>query len=118
MAWVWLIMSGILEAVWATALGASDGLSRPGPTALFALTLTLSMVGLAAAMRGLPLSLCYAVWTGIGAALTVGWAMATGAEPISAWRVVFLLGIIAAIVGLKATSPTAPARPPASADQS
>ncbi|MDT9694056.1 SMR family transporter, partial [Streptomyces sp. P9(2023)] len=49
MAWVWLIMSGILEAVWATALGASDGLSRPGPTALFALTLTLSMVGLAAA---------------------------------------------------------------------
>lgn len=105
MGWLILIVSGVLEAVWATALGASDGLTKPVPTAAFVVTLVLSMIGLAMAMRRLPLSVCYAVWTGIGVALTVGWAMATGAEPVSGWRIVFLAGILAAIVGLRASSP-------------
>ncbi|MEU4424385.1 multidrug efflux SMR transporter [Actinoplanes sp. NPDC024001] len=71
MAWTVLVVSGLLEAVWATALGASEGLKKPKPTALFAVTLVLSMVGLAYAMRTLPTGTAYAVWVGIGAVLTV-----------------------------------------------
>ena len=102
MAWIVLVVSGLLEAVWATALGASDGLRKPRPTALFAVTLVLSMVGLAYAMRTLPTGTAYAVWVGIGAALTVGWAMATGVEPFSVVKLLFIAGIVGCAAGLKA----------------
>ncbi|MGA8046801.1 MAG: multidrug efflux SMR transporter [Dermatophilaceae bacterium] len=104
MAWIVLVISGVLEAVWATALGRSEGFSRPGPTAVFALALALSMGGLAYAMRTLPTGTAYAVWVGIGASLTVVYAMVTGTEPVTVARVVFLLLIISGIVGLKLVS--------------
>ena len=103
MSWIVLIASGVLEAVWATALGRSEGLSRPGPTAVFAVALVLSMGGLGLAMRDLPVGTAYAVWVGIGAVLTVGVAMATGEEPVSALRVALVLGIVGCVVGLKLT---------------
>ena len=104
MAWIILVISGILEAVWATALGRSDGLSQRGPTAVFVVALVLSMAGLAQAMRTIPTGTAYAVWVGIGASLTVVYAMVTGTEPITVWRSIFLALIIAGIIGLKATS--------------
>jgi quaternary ammonium compound-resistance protein SugE len=104
MAWLILVVSGILEAVWATALGRSDGLSRLAPSALFGVTLLASMAGLAIAMRTLPVGTCYAVWVGIGAALTVGFAMFTGAESASMAKVLLILGIVACVVGLKLVS--------------
>ena len=101
MSWLGLVLSGILEAVWASALSRSDGLTRPAPTLVFFAALTLSMGGLAWAMRELPAGTSYAVWVGIGAVLTVAWAMATGAEPVSTLKVVFLMAIVAGIAGLK-----------------
>lgn len=101
MAWFVLVVSGVLEAVWATALGRSEGMTRPGPTALFFVALALSMTGLAFAMRTLPTGTSYAVWVGIGAALTVVYGMATGSDPVSAAKVVLLLLLIGSIVGLK-----------------
>jgi quaternary ammonium compound-resistance protein SugE len=101
MSWVVLVLSGVLEAVWATALGRSDGLTRPGPAAVFLVALLLSMAGLAFAMRELPVGTAYAVWVGIGAVLTVGYAMWTGEEPVSALRLLLLLGIVGCVVGLK-----------------
>jgi quaternary ammonium compound-resistance protein SugE len=101
MAWVVLILSGVLEAVWAAALDKSDGFSRLGPTALFVVALVLSMAGLAYAMRSIPLGTAYAVWVGIGAVLTVGYAMATGAEAVSVVRVLLLAGIVLCVIGLK-----------------
>ena len=101
MAWLVLVVSGCLEAVWATALSRSAGLTRPGPSALFAAAVALSMVGLATAMRSLPVGTSYAVWVGIGAALTVGYAMATGAEAASAARLALIVGIVGCAVGLK-----------------
>lgn len=101
MSWLVLVLSGVLEAVWATALGRSEGLTRRGPSVVFAVALVLSMGGLAFAMRELPTGTAYAVWVGVGAALTVGYAMATGAEPVSLVRVLLLLGIVACVVGLK-----------------
>jgi quaternary ammonium compound-resistance protein SugE len=99
--WVVLVLSGVLEAVWATALGKSEGFSQVGPTVVFVVGLLGSMVGLAYAMRDLPVGTAYAVWVGIGAVLTVAYAMATGEEAISALKVVFLMMIIGGVVGLK-----------------
>lgn len=101
MSWLVLILSGVLEAVWATALGRSEGFSRLGPSVVFVVACVLSMVGLAWAMRELPVGTSYAVWVGIGASLTVAYAMATGDEAVSALKIVFLVGIIGCVVGLK-----------------
>ncbi|WP_033196022.1 DMT family transporter [Streptomyces xiaopingdaonensis] len=102
MSWLILALSGLLEAVWATALGKSEGFSRLGPSLVFGFGLLASMGGLAYAMRDLPVGTAYAVWVGIGAVLTVVYGMLTGAEPVSALKVVFLALIIGGVVGLKA----------------
>jgi quaternary ammonium compound-resistance protein SugE len=99
--WIVLVVSGVLEAVWATALGRSEGFSRPVPTVVFGVTVVLSMVGLAFAMRSIPTGTAYAVWVGIGAALTVGYAMATGVEAVSLVKVLLILGLVGCVVGLK-----------------
>lgn len=104
--WLVLLGSAVLEAVWATALGLSDGFSRPLPTLVFAVTAVLSMLGLGMAVRSIPLGTVYAVWVGIGAALTVGWAMATGVEPFSLLKVLFIAGIVGCAAGLKALPDT------------
>jgi quaternary ammonium compound-resistance protein SugE len=101
MSWIILIISGVFEAVWATALGKSDGFSKPVPTITFVIGLLLSMGGLAWAMRDLPTGTAYAVWVGIGASLTVGYAMITGAEPFSVVKLLLILGIVACVIGLK-----------------
>ncbi len=103
MHWTVLVLSGVLEAVWATALGRSDGLSRLAPSLVFLVAAAASFVGLAYAMAGLPTSTAYAVWVGIGAALTAAWAMASGDEPVSLVRSLLLLGIVGCVVGLKLT---------------
>nr|NLI49377.1 multidrug efflux SMR transporter [Propionibacterium sp.] len=102
MAWLILVLSGVFEAVWAIALGRSEGLSRPIPSVIFVVATIISMGGLAVAMRDLPTGTAYAVWVGIGAALTVGFGMATGTEPVSALRVLFLALIVGGVIGLKA----------------
>lgn len=104
MAWIILVLSGVFEAVWATALGRSEGFTRLAPSLVFAVALVVSMGGLAYAMRDLPAGTAYAVWVGIGASLTVIYAMLTGTEPVSVLKVAFLLMIIGGVVGLKAVS--------------
>ncbi len=101
MSWLVLVLSGVLEAVWATALGRSDGFTRVAPSVVFAVSVVLSMLGLAYAMRDLPVGTAYAVWVGIGASLTVAYGMLTGAEPVSAARLVLVAGIIGSVAGLK-----------------
>ncbi|MBB5915606.1 quaternary ammonium compound-resistance protein SugE [Nocardia transvalensis] len=101
MSWLVLVLSGVLEAVWATALGKSAGFTRLVPTLVFAGGLVSSMAGLAYAMRELPVGTSYAVWVGIGAVLTVGYAMATGAESITLLKTAMLAGIVLCVVGLK-----------------
>ena len=101
MSWFVLVLSGVLEAVWATALSKSDGFSRVVPTAVFGAGLLLSMLGLAFAMRTLPVGTAYAVWVGIGAVLTVAYAMITGAEPVTVVKIILLAGIVGCVAGLK-----------------
>lgn len=101
MPWVVLMVSAALEAVWATALGETDRFTNLPATGVFLAALILSMVGLARAARSIAIGTAYAIWTGVGAALTVGYAIVTGEEPVSAAKVLCLAGIIVAVVGLK-----------------
>ena len=102
MAWAVLIASGVLEAVWATALSASQGFKKKGPTAVFVLAMAASMAGLAYAMTELPTGTAYAVWVGIGAMLTVVLAIARGQERLTAARATLLVVLVGCVVGLKA----------------
>ncbi|GAB4082517.1 hypothetical protein GCM10028783_34660 [Modestobacter muralis] len=102
--WFVLVLSGALEAVWANALDRSESFSKPGPVVVFVVALAGSMAGLAYALRGLPVGTAYAVWVGIGAALTAGYAMASGQEQASVVRVLLLLGIVGCVAGLKLVS--------------
>ncbi|MDN3494565.1 multidrug efflux SMR transporter [Planococcus sp. APC 4015] len=101
MSWIILILSGVLEAVWATALGKSEGFTKLWPSIVFGIALILSMGGLAWAMRDISVGTAYAVWVGIGAALTVGYAMITGEEAFSIVRMLLILGLVGCVVGLK-----------------
>lgn len=101
MPWVILILSGVFEAIWATALGRSEGLTKVGPTVVFGVAMVISMAGLAVAMRDLPTGTAYAVWVGVGASLTVVYGMVTGAEAVSLAKVLLIMGLIGCIVGLK-----------------
>jgi quaternary ammonium compound-resistance protein SugE len=104
MAWLVLVASGVLEAVWATAMDRSDGFSRLLPSLIFAVSLLFSMAGLAFAMRSLPTGTSYAVWVGVGAVLTVGYAMLTGDETASPVKVLLIAGAVGCIAGLKVVS--------------
>lgn len=110
MAWLILILSAVFEAVWAVALGLSDGFTRPVPTVMFLVGIVISMAGLGYAVKTIPIGTGYAVWVGIGAVLTVVYSIATGAETVSVPKVVFITGIIVAVVGLKLVPDTPPDR--------
>lgn len=101
MAWVVLIVSGVLEAVWATALGRAEGFTKLAPSIVFLVALVLSMVGLSYAVKTLPTGTAYAVWVGVGASLTVAYGMFSGIEPVSVAKVLLIAGLIACVVGLK-----------------
>lgn len=101
MNWAVLVLSGILESVWAIALGKSEGFTKLAPTLVFLAALVLSMVGLSYAVRSLPTGTAYAIWVGIGAALTVVYGMITGAETVTLAKVLLIAGLIGCVVGLK-----------------
>ena len=104
MAWVVLVVSGALEAVWATAMSESEGFTKLQPTLFFIVGLVLSMGGLAYALKYIPVGTGYAAWVGVGAVTTAVWAMTRGNEPVTTMKIVFLTGIIACIIGLQLVS--------------
>lgn len=67
MAWVFLVVAGLLEVVWAFTMKQSDGFTRVVPTGITIVTMIASFALLSMAMRSLPLGTAYAIWTGIGA---------------------------------------------------
>jgi len=101
--WAWpiLLASAVLEAVWANALSASAGFTVLAPSALFAVTVVASTVGLGLAMRHIPTGTAYAVWTSVGTVLTVAYSVAAGHEPMSWLKALFLACIVGCVVGLK-----------------
>ncbi len=101
MAWTVLVLSGLFEAVWAAALSESRGFSRLWPTIVFGVTLTISMAGLAYALRTIPVGTGYAVWVAIGAVGAATYGMVAQGDPVSAARIICLLLIVSGVVGLR-----------------
>lgn len=104
MSWVLIVVAGILEAAWASVLPLTNGLSRPLPTAAFLMLLAASMLALAKATESIPLGTAYGVWVGIGAVGAAIVGIAFHDDPATPARIGFLVLLIVAIVGLKATS--------------
>jgi quaternary ammonium compound-resistance protein SugE len=100
MAWIVLIVSGLLEAGWALSLKASEGFSKLWPSVGFVVLLAASMLGLAWALRTLPVGVAYGVWVGIGAATTALLAIVVFGESVSVLKIVSLVLIVAGVVGL------------------
>jgi quaternary ammonium compound-resistance protein SugE len=101
MAWLVLVLSGLLETAWAIALDRSAGFSRPLPSLVFAVSLVASMAGLAYALRDIPVGTGYAVWVGIGAVGTALIGMLALGESANLPRIASLLLVVAGVVGLK-----------------
>lgn len=103
MAWLLLLIAGVLEIVWATGLKYSEGFTKFWPSLGTLVAMIASLFFLALAVRTIPLGTGYAVWTGIGAIGTVVLGVYLFAEPLSTARVFCLLLIVAGILGLKLT---------------
>jgi quaternary ammonium compound-resistance protein SugE len=104
MAWLLLMVAGILEVGWAIGLKYTEGFTRLWPSVFTLAAMTLSVVLLGIAMKSLPVGTSYAVWVGVGAVGTAILGMVLFAEPATAGRLVSLGLIVAGIVGLKLAS--------------
>lgn len=104
MAWFFLILAGFFEAGFTTALRYVEGFTRIPPTIIFILCGGMSLYLLQKSSEDIPVGTAYAVWTGVGAGITVVVGMVAYNEPITILRVVFLTQLVLAIVGLNLIS--------------
>lgn len=104
MAWIILIIAGLLEVGWAIGLKYTDGFTRLVPSALTLAAMGASVLLLGVAMKSLPVGTAYGVWVGIGAVGTAILGMVLFDEPSHAARLVSIGLIVAGIVGLKLSS--------------
>jgi len=106
MAWLFLLIAGFFEIVWAISLKYTDGFTRLWPSVATVVAMGISMVCIAFALRTIPMGTAYAMWTGIGAAGTVIVGIMWFNEPHGAVRILSLVAIIIGIIGLKLSSPS------------
>ena len=101
MAWMLLLVAGLLEIVWAFTMKLSQGFTRPGVSVVTLLTMLASFGLLSISMKSLPLGTAYTVWTGIGAvgAFVVG--IVVLGEPLTIARVVAGVLIVSGLVLMK-----------------
>ncbi len=104
MAWIYLLLAGLLEIGWAIGLKYTDGFTRLVPSLLTVAAMALSLALLGMALKTLPVGTAYAVWTGIGAAGTALLGIYLFDEPAAALRLSCIGLIVAGIVGLKLVS--------------
>ncbi|MEU8789042.1 quaternary ammonium compound efflux SMR transporter SugE [Streptomyces sp. NPDC048643] len=104
MAWVLLLVAGLLEVGWSIGMKYTDGFTRPVPSVLTGAGIVASMVLLSYAAKTLPIGTAYGVWVGIGAAGAAVLGMLLLGEPANAARIFFIGLLLVAVVGLKVTS--------------
>jgi quaternary ammonium compound-resistance protein SugE len=104
MAWIYLIIAGIFEIVWAIGLKYTEGFSKLWPSVITGVGMAISFYFLSMAVKTLPIGTAYAIWTGIGAAGAVILGIILFGEPKSFMRLMFVGFILIGIIGLKATS--------------
>ncbi|SKA02758.1 quaternary ammonium compound-resistance protein SugE [Marinactinospora thermotolerans DSM 45154] len=100
MAWILLIIAGLLETVFAIALKMSEGFTRLWPTVTFAAA-AASFTLLSLSLRSLPVGTAYAVWTGLGASGTAVFGMMFLGDPVQVLRIVAIVLILAGVVALQ-----------------
>ncbi len=105
MAWLYLVIAGLMEVAWAVGLKYTEGFTRPWPTigTIAAMVISIALLGLA--LRELPVGTAYAIWTGIGAVGVALLGIVLFGESASAARLASIGLIIAGIVGLKLVTP-------------
>ena len=101
MAWIYLLIAGVLEIFWAINLKYTDGFSKLWPSVSTVAGMIASFYFLAQALKTIPVGTGYAIWTGIGAAGTAIFGIILFAEPASALRLLCIALIVAGIIGLK-----------------
>jgi quaternary ammonium compound-resistance protein SugE len=104
MSWIYLLVAGLLEVVWAIGLKYTEGFTRFMPSAITIAAMVASVWFLALALRTIPVGTGYAVWTGIGAVGTAILGIALFAEPATIARLSCIALIVAGILGLKLVS--------------
>ena len=100
-AWLWLLLAGVLEVAWAVGLKYTEGFTRLWPSVGTIVAMVVSMVLLAQTVRVLPVGTAYAAWTGIGAVGTALIGIAIFGEPRDAVRLLCIAMIVAGTLGLK-----------------
>ena len=104
MAWIYLLLAGLFEIVWAIGLKYTDGFSRLWPSAGTLAAMAVSIVLLAMAVKTLPIGTAYAIWTGIGAVGAVALGIVLFGDPATWPRLLCVVLILIGIVGLKLTA--------------
>lgn len=104
MAWIYLMLAGVLEIIWAFTMKQSEGFSKLTPTLITAVAMIASVALLSISMRTLPLGTAYTIWTGIGAvgAFIVG--ISVLGEPLTLMRVLAAVLIVSGLVLMKLSS--------------
>lgn len=101
MAWIYLLLAGGFEIVWAYAMKLSDGFTKPGPAIITILGMMVSFFFLSLAMRSLPLGTAYTIWTGIGAIGAFVLGITLLGEAITPMRLVAAALIVCGIILMK-----------------
>ncbi|MFF7729630.1 DMT family transporter [Streptomyces sp. NPDC008001] len=104
MAWVLLVVAGLLEVGWSIGMKFTEGFTRLWPSVFTVAGIAASMLLLSQAAKSLPIGTAYGVWVGIGAAGAAVLGMVVLGEPATAARIFFVVLLLVAVVGLKATS--------------
>lgn len=104
MAWIYLVIAGVFEVVWAMGLKYSHGFTKLLPSLITMGGMVVSFYLLSLAAKSIPIGTAYAIWTGSGALGAVLLGIFLFNEPISILRIVFLCLILVGILGLKFTS--------------
>ncbi|MGM7700353.1 quaternary ammonium compound efflux SMR transporter SugE [Pseudalkalibacillus sp. Hm43] len=104
MAWIYLVIAGIFEVVWAVGLKYTQGFTKLYPSLITGIGMIISFYFLSMAIKELPMGTAYAIWTGIGALGTVLLGIILFQEPYNIMRLLFLSMIFFGIIGLKVTS--------------
>lgn len=104
MAWVLIVVAGLLEVAWSIGMKYTDGFTRLWPSVFTGAGIAASMLLLSQAAKSLPIGTAYGVWVGIGAAGAAVVGMLLLGEPTNAARIFFVSLLLVAVVGLKATS--------------
>ncbi len=104
MAWLYLMIAGVLEIVWAIGLKYADGFTKLWPSVLTVAAMSASFYCLSLAVRILPIGTSYAIWTGIGALGTTVLGIILFSEPANLTRLACIALVLFGILGLKLTA--------------